>query len=282
MAKEKQEQKKNTNLTRIISGTIGFPFVAGIVIFGNSLIIDILVAIIALICTYEYIHCFKSTKKANPSTGILVILSALLAFSSFLPDVALKEIYIAIIPLSLLISITELVLSKGKKTIMDVAITMLGVCYIPLMLVFMSIIRNRFQHGAILIWYVFVAAWGSDIFAYFIGRKFGKHKYTEISPKKSIEGCVAGVLGAVALSVIFTIFINSIFNMSISLIMVSIITVILSIIGQIGDLAASSMKRHCGLKDFGELIPGHGGMLDRIDSVIFILPFAYILLGLLI
>ena len=175
----------------------------------------------------------------------------------------------------------ELILSKGKKNIIDVAVTTLGVCYIPMMIVFLSIIRERFAEGGILIWYVFFASWSSDIFAYCIGRRFGKHKFTEVSPNKSIEGCVAGVVGAVVVAVTYTIVVNTITGLGINILLAGIITFILSIVGQIGDLAASSIKRYCGLKDFGELIPGHGGMLDRIDSVIFILPFAYILLGLL-
>ena len=127
-----------------------------------------------------------------------------------------------------------------------------------------------------------LASWGSDVFAYFIGKRWGKHKFTKISPNKTIEGCVAGVLGAVISAIVYTIAINNIFALGINYLLVAIITIILSLIGQIGDLAASSVKRYCEVKDFGELIPGHGGMLDRIDSVIFILPFAYILLGLLI
>ena len=93
---------------------------------------------------------------------------------------------------------------------------------------------------------------------------------------------MAGVIGAILISLGFTLLFNNVFNLRISYLMVAIIVAILSVIGQIGDLAASSMKRYCGLKDFGELIPAHGGMLDRIDSIIFILPFAYILLGLLV
>ena len=93
---------------------------------------------------------------------------------------------------------------------------------------------------------------------------------------------MAGVLGAVISAIVYTIAINNIFALGINYLLVAIITIILSLIGQIGDLAASSVKRYCEVKDFGELIPGHGGMLDRIDSVIFILPFAYILLGLLL
>lgn len=277
-----KEKKKSKNAMRIISGLLGFPIIALIIIFGNATIIDIMLVAVSLISSYEYIHCFKSTKKANPSMWYICVISILLLFVHMTGDVAFREIYIALIPTSILVLIIEMILSKGKKDIKDVAITLLGVCYIPLMLVFLGIIRERFTQGKILVWYVFWSAWGSDVFAYFIGKRFGKHKYTEISPNKSIEGCVAGVLGAILVSVAYTYTINHFMNLQISIIMVAIIVAILSIIGQTGDLAASSMKRYCGLKDFGELIPGHGGMLDRIDSVIFILPFAYILLGLLI
>lgn len=106
----------------------------------------------------------------------------------------------------------------------------------------------------------------------------GKHKFTKISPNKSIEGCIGGTVGAVILMILYTYICNTFFGMSIHYIYIGIISIILSIIAQIGDLTASSIKRYIGIKDFGDLIPGHGGMLDRIDSVIFVAPFAYFLL----
>lgn len=276
------EEKKATSIKRILSGLIGFPIIALILILANDLVMDLVLAITSILSIYEYFKCFKSSGKANPSKWYAMIISSMMIFIHILNDEALKEILIAIIPLSLLVLIIELIFSKGKKNIIDVAVTILGICYIPLMLVFLSIIRGRFINGRILIWYIFLASWGSDVFAYCIGKKWGKHKFTKISPNKSIEGCIAGVIGAVVLATIFTIAMNNIFALGINYILVGIITIILSIIGQIGDLAASSVKRYCEVKDFSELIPGHGGMLDRIDSVIFILPFAYILLGLLV
>ena len=152
---------------------------------------------------------------------------------------------------------------------------MLGICYIPLMIIYMSIIRNMdLGHnldGRILIWFVLIASWGSDVFAYFIGRHFGKHKLTKISPNKTVEGAVAGVIGASLIGIIFAILCNTLLGVGINYIVIGVIIAILSIVGQIGDLAASSIKRYCEIKDFSELIPGHGGMLDRIDSIIFTL-----------
>ena len=139
------------------------------------------------------------------------------------------------------------------------------------------------EHGKILIWYVLTTSWGTDIFAYVVGRKIGKHKFSKISPKKSIEGCLAGIVGAVTLSLIYTFCINKFLAFLIApYLHIIFISVLLSIIGQCGDFAASSIKRFNKIKDFSNLIPGHGGLLDRIDSLIFIAPFAYILFTIII
>ena len=126
-----------------------------------------------------------------------------------------------------------------------------------------------------------IAAWGTDIFAYFIGKHFGKHKFSKVSPKKSIEGCIAGTIGAVVLMLGYTYFANNYWGVNYSYAYIAIIGIILSLIGQIGDFSASSIKRYVDIKDFSNLIPGHGGMLDRIDSLLFLAPFAYALFTLL-
>ena len=276
--------KKNptTFVTRVLSGICLFPIIACLLVFANNLIMDITIAIISMIAIYEYYNCFKSTNKANPSQWLGMIICALTAFVHFIDEVAFREIMIILIPVCIFALVIELLCAKGKKNIIDIAITLLGICYIPMMLVFISIIRANFVEGKILVWYIFFSAWGSDTFAYLIGKNFGKHKLTRISKGKTIEGAIAGIIGAVIVSIIYTIAINSIFSMQINIGIVSIITTILSIVGQIGDLAASSVKRYCNIKDFSDLIPGHGGMIDRIDSVIFIAPVAYILLGMLV
>ena len=275
-------EKKTKKIQRFLSGVILFPIVALIFIFANDIELDILLAIVSVMCVYEYANCYKTGNKAHPSKWYLYLISLLIIVTSFLSGEALKEILITILPISILILTAEMVFSKGRKNINDVTVTIFGIVYIPLMLIFFSIIRSKFELGKVLIWYIFISAWGSDIFAYLVGSRIGKHKFTKISPNKSIEGCVAGVVGAVVIAIIYTIAINSIMHINISVLIASIIVIILSIIGQTGDLAASSIKRYCGIKDFSEVIPGHGGLLDRIDSVILILPFAYILLGILV
>ena len=162
-----------------------------------------------------------------------------------------------------------------KTSFKDIAYTFIGIFYVVFFTMFVAIIDGM-ENGKILIWYAILAAWGTDIVAYFVGKAFGKHKFSKVSPKKSIEGCVAGVIGAVVIAIIYTLAINLIFTYKYSYLYVILITILLSIIGQIGDFTESSIKRYVNVKDASNLIPGHGGMLDRIDSLMFIAPFAYI------
>ena len=275
------DKKQNKNLTRIITGIIGFPLIVVILIFGDIALVTAVISIVSIFCCYEYNHCFKSTKKANPTSWLVYLYSVLMFFTYFCDDELFKNIMLAVIPVTLLVLFTELIIMNGKKNVIDSAVTLFEVCYIPMLLVFFSRIM-MLEKGKILIWYVFAASWGSDVFAYFVGRKIGKHKYTSISPNKSIEGAVAGIVASIIIGLILTVAVNNIFSLNINYLIIAVLMMVLCVIGQIGDLVASSIKRYCGIKDFSNLLPGHGGMLDRMDSVIFILPFAYLVLEMLI
>ena len=167
-----------------------------------------------------------------------------------------------------------------KTTFKDIAYTFFGICYVVFCIMFIAFLDGT-KNGNILIWYAIIAAWGTDIFAFFTGKLIGKHKFSKVSPKKSIEGCIGGTIGAVILILLYTMAVNYFWNLQYSYVVMAVIGVALSLIGQMGDLAASSIKRYVDIKDYSNLIPGHGGMLDRIDSLIFIAPFAYVLFRLL-
>lgn len=276
------EKKKGSLITRVISACLGFPLVLVVFVFANKIVFDIIISALSIICLYEYFTCFQHGKKANPSTWLGYIFCVLMVLLNFVDKTIMWALVACIIPITILVLATELFFSKGKKNIVDVAVTLYGICYIPITFFFLDLIRSIDPNGKIYIWYVIIAAWGSDTCAYFIGRKFGKHKFTEISPNKTIEGSIAGVVGALIIGLIYTLVVNSVFALSINYIAIAVILLVLTLIGQIGDLSASAIKRYCNIKDFSGLIPGHGGMLDRFDSVIFIIPFAYILLTLFI
>ena len=269
------DKKKKELITRVISALVGFPLVLIIFIFANNVVFSIAISLLTIICLYEYYNGFKINKKANPSSwiGYLASIILLIIHINGKLDIGMSLIYV--IFGSILILVVEMLFSKGEKNIIDIIVTVFGICYIAIMLSFFNLI---YKMGKIYLWYPLIAAWISDIFAFLIGRKIGKHKLTKVSPNKTIEGSVAGIVSAMIIGLIYTIIVNNVASLSINCSAIMIIVGILSIIGQIGDLAESSIKRYCDIKDFSNLIPGHGGMLDRFDSVIFIVPFAYILL----
>ena len=270
------------NFKRIVSGVIGLPIVIAVFILGNLSIhiMDIAMAILAIIATYEYTNCFKISGKAKPISWICYVSCLLIAVIHFIPSEYLIYITSIFVPLVILALFLHVIVTNLKVSILDIAVTILGIAYIVLFFAFIPLIFG-YQNGNIYIWYTLLAAWGTDIFAYAVGRRIGKHKFSKISPNKSIEGCIAGTIGAIILTIIYTIILNTRLNFSINYFIVSIMALILSLIGQVGDFAASSIKRYNGVKDFSNLIPGHGGILDRFDSLIFIAPFAYFLLMLL-
>ena len=147
--------------------------------------------------------------------------------------------------------------------------------YAPLMLSFIFLLRLR-ENGDFLVWMPFVA-WVCDSFAYLTGRAFGKHKMTPVlSPHKTIEGGIGGILFSMLAGVIFGFIMVKVKGASSGIILqFVVITLVASIISQLGDLAASAIKRDRDIKDYGRLIPGHGGIMDRFDSVIFVTPFIY-------
>ena len=276
---ENEKSKKKLDIKRITSAILGLPLVIIVLTFGNKYLVDIFLAIVACISMQEYFNAISKESKPIRWLGYLACISiAFIHFFFFkIPSSILENLIMLIIPTLLLILFSIIVVTNMKINFKDISYTLFGIIYIISCIGFMAKIRGL-ENGVLLIWYAIISAWASDTFAYFIGKKYGKHKFSKVSPKKSIEGCIAGVIGAVIVALIYTFAINEINSLDYSYIYIIIMTIILSIIGQIGDFAASSIKRYVDVKDYSNLIPGHGGMLDRIDSLMFLSPFAYVFL----
>lgn len=275
---EEEKKKKMIDVTRILSAAIGFPIVAVILIFGNKYVIDIVLTIVGLQAMREYLNAVS--EKANPVKWISYLSCLLIATIHIIPSQYISDIGFLALPVLIVILFFQVIVTNMKTNFNDVAYTFIGICYIVFCMISMSLIREM-EDGILLIWYLILTGWGTDVFAYLIGKYFGNHKFSEVSPKKSIEGCIAGAVGAIILVVAYTYLINQNTNLNYSYWLVAVIGLILSILGQLGDFAASVIKRYVGVKDYSNIIPGHGGIIDRIDSLLFIAPFAYILLGLL-
>ena len=146
-----------------------------------------------------------------------------------------------------------------------------GMVYVAVMLSFIYLTRNL-PDGKFLVWLIFLCSWGCDTCAYCVGMLIGKHKMAPVlSPKKSIEGAVGGVVGAALLGVIYAAATQG------KMAEYALICAVGALISMVGDLAASAIKRNQNIKDYGKLIPGHGGILDRFDSVIITAPVIYYL-----
>ena len=258
---------------RVISAIIGAALLFFIFILNNPIIINFAVTVVALVGLSEFYNVFKKKNyKPFEMLGYIVTLSIL--GIGFLENEVVKIFLFVIIPILVFVLFCKSIFTNMKYNILDIAITLFGIIYVSFFFSFIPFICNL-NNGEILIWYVFGGAFITDIFAFFVGVKFGKHKITKISPKKSLEGCIGGVVGCAIAFGVYTYILNTIGAISLNWVMMTFVGIIISVISQIGDLAASSIKRFCEEKDFGSIMPGHGGVLDRFDSLIMIAPFLY-------
>lgn len=284
--KENSEQTKSKgsakmNLKRFLTGIIGFPIVLAVMVLGNKYLIDIIIAIVSCFAIYEYSKCAKK-KDINIVSWMGYLASLIIAVLHIFPKELILVIIAILFPLMIFLLFLHVIISEMKITFKDIVYTLFGIAYIVGFLMFFALVYGTEMFawnltGKIAIWYVFFAAWGTDTVAYLVGKRLGKHKFSKISPNKTIEGCVGGTIGAVIGGILFTMAINLYAGTMVPILPISIILAILSIVGQFGDFAASVVKRSFDVKDFSELFPGHGGMIDRIDSVMFIAPFAYVI-----
>ncbi len=266
------------DIQRVTSGLLGFPLVLIILLLGNKIVVDMALAIIALLSMNEYFNAVKKVAKPVYWVGYVSCLS--IALIHIVPQEYLNMVVTLSVPTILIILFAQVIATDMRTSFKDIAYTFIGIFYVVFFIMFVAFI-NGMPNGKILIWYALFAAWGTDISAYVVGKYLGNHKFSKVSPKKSIEGCIGGIIGAVILMLGYTYVANTYWEMNYSYLFIAGIGIILSLVGQIGDFAASSIKRYVDIKDYSNLIPGHGGMLDRIDSLIFLAPFAYALFTLL-
>ena len=266
--------------TRILSGIVITVICLGIVMLNNALIDSIFITGLAMFACYEFFRMFKN-KGIN---GIQWIAYAGCLGIMLIDNHIVEEYKILIYKMAISIFAVSIfaymVISKLNRNIRDIAVTVMSLIYIPTLFSFIKRVL-MLENGRILIWYVVLGAFASDTFAYFIGCKFGKHKLCPtISPKKSVEGSIGGICGVIVSYVILTIIGNTYFNFNMNIVYWILIAIVSSIVGQLGDLTESAIKRYCGVKDSGNLIPGHGGILDRFDSLMMVAPIVYIFITL--
>ncbi len=262
--------------TRLISGIILVIIALAVIITGGDVLLAVL-GLISVIGMYELNRVFGVEKELP---GLLSYVTTIVYFLqlrfSYLADVQL--IFVAF--LILLLAIYVFTYPKYKAD--QIIASFFGLFYVAIMLSFIYQLRS-IEGGFYLVWLIFLCSWGSDTCAYCVGMLFGKHKMSPIlSPKKSVEGAIGGVAGAALLTLIYSlIFADQMSLTTINIIVLCITAMITALVSMVGDLAASAIKRNYDIKDYGTLIPGHGGILDRFDSVIIVAPIVYYMVVLL-
>ena len=255
--------------TRLISGIVLMAITIALMVYGSYPLFWVIAAI-SVIGLFELYRAVGMEKTLPAVVGYI---------SSIIIDILiLDDAYSYLLMwfvLTLMVLMACYVIAYPKYNSEQMTMLFFGLIYVTVMLSF--VFKVRFvANGILYVWLIFIGAWGSDTCAYCVGKLCGKHKLpSKLSPNKTIEGCVGGIVGAALIGFLFAL---AFFTKNTEYWWkFAAIGGVSSIISQIGDLTASAIKRNHDIKDYGKLIPGHGGILDRFDSIIFIAPVVYYL-----
>lgn len=248
---------------RILAGIIGIPLILAASYFGGVyfLVFSIIVSSLAL---WEYCTMFEK-KDLSPLKYFGLIVSAALIILLYF-----DWKYLVLIIFTMTSVITAIEIFRKQKNPLNPVILIFGIMYITFPFILLNALIKLADFNIVI--YIFILIWTCDTAAYFGGRALGRHQLSVISPKKTREGSVTGFIFTVIISLIM----HFIFPDKINLQDAVVVGSIIGILSQVGDLFESLLKRYCGVKDSSEIIPGHGGILDRFDSLIFVTPFIFI------
>lgn len=251
---------------RFISAMIMLPLLILLILRGIPLYIG--GAILMSIALHEFYSAFENIdyhpiKALGYAYTVFVFFANIYGFKAEVYSFALFIVFI----------ISILFVLAQKSDVIDICITFCGILYICMCFNYIIMTVNKINSGEIFVWLIFIISFATDIFAYLVGKKFGKNKLIpNVSPNKTIEGSLGGIVASVFFSILFGM------AFKLPIMVMIIVSLVGSIVAQLGDLIASSIKRYTGIKDFGKIIPGHGGVLDRFDSVLLVSPYVYLVL----
>lgn len=272
----------NNLLARLAIAAVFIPLIFVLTLLGNIPFL-VFVELLVILGLFEFCGIVELKETSIPRLPLILIGVAFPIFAYLWGETKLLPL---IVLSSTVIALFVVLTGNVKQGLLRVSSFVLGILYIPLGLSFVVLMRQLpswsgqdYKIGGLWVIFVLLSIWSCDTFAYFVGIAIGKHPLSfQISPKKTWEGAIAGFLGAI-LAAPFCYFV---FFKEVSLVHLLIISVIIGIFGQIGDLLESLLKRDADVKDASKLIPGHGGVLDRFDSLLFVSPLIYFYLKLVV
>lgn len=270
MTDKGEEQMIKKTLYGLLAGAA----VIFIVLCLPPYVVNVILMAIAIGGIYEFIQAMVKAN-FNPMKVIPYASCVLLLFINSENSILMYKFSFSIIALSIL-GMLIYALFLTKRTLVDVCLSVFAMLYIPFLLSFVLMTFYLEDIGKSAIWLIILGACLTDAFAYFVGSKIGKHKLCpSISPHKTIEGSIGGIVGNCVSFLIYAWYLNNYVGFGIEYWKMAIFAVVVAVFAEIGDLVASSIKRFVKTKDFGSILPEHGGILDRIDSVLFVAPMVY-------
>lgn len=270
-------------LLRILTGVVGLPLLIPFFMFSDTIVFPSVIALFSAIGVFEMLGCLGVRRKLEITIPSLLVTAIVPFGARYIVYFTDKKTYfltvfgvLAFIYMFYLMSLA--VVSKGTKTISDMALTFATNLYITVgfssIVMLHDINYGDTAHGRYMYILIFVGAWIPDIAAYFCGKFFGRHKLIpDVSPKKTVEGAVGGVIAGGLSFVLFGLVIDKLGFGEARYLELALAGVVIAVVSIFGDLVASLIKRQYGIKDYGKIFPGHGGVLDRFDSIIAISPF---------
>jgi len=263
-------------LTRILTGAVALLIFIPVLFFSETIIFDIVIAVGSIIGTIELLRCVGVMKKYAISIPSMAVSFLVPLMIRYIPNEAVMLIVISY----LFYLLYAAVFARKHNTTNDIALCFFATVFVTISFASIIITRDLEPNGDILYLMIFIGAWSTDTFAYFTGKFFGKHKFMpDVSPKKTIEGVIGGIIFCSLSFVLYGFIISRIqkFTAEPNYIILACAGVATSIIAILGDLSTSAIKRNYGIKDFGAILPGHGGILDRFDSVMAVAPVIMII-----
>ena len=254
---------------RVITGAaIGLLMIA-IFLLSGTVVYPIIMTLLCAIGTWEMLGCIRQreNKLLSVPAMIVSVMSPIVShFFGYGSVLVIVMLYIAVL-------LSESVFFDEKVKVVNVSEVFMTTLYV--VLCFSALLRLRYiETGAEYIYLlVFIAAWVTDTFAYFTGFLFGKHKLIpKISPKKTVEGAIGGVAFCIIAFVVYGVVVEKAVGVQMNFLVLAVVGFFMSVVSMVGDLIASSIKRTYGIKDYSNLFPGHGGVLDRFDSIMILSP----------
>ena len=257
---------------RIITGVCMGAVMIPVLLFSEYIIYPIFLSLLCLMATYEMLKVFKKERRPEIAVPSFLLAAGYPLIPFFIRNIDWQLAFVIMalgICLYMMYLFSICVAHKGRMLLVEVFSTFTTVSYILIGFSALSIIRYL-PFGEYEFLLAFFTAWGCDIFAYFVGTFIGKHKLiVEVSPKKTVEGAIGGVVCTFAIIMLYGFLIERFVpGVEVNYIALAILGLVLPVISQIGDLFASLIKREAGIKDYSKLFPGHGGVMDRFDSMI--------------